>query len=209
MKKILPLLLLSISHLTQADNGLDDNFFVAYQVAQSSNLPQIVHKHILSEEMLERIAIETLKEIDETSIIEKYRNDAELKKKINDALLSYLNSSIATNIYDDTATKIYDENYTLEELKAQYQINKSPLGQNFLEKNLKVNQKMQEALVLIKEKYSATSLQEKLQIGTQQILNRLIPPIDENSEISSMQKKIENKQEIKLINPFENQIVDK
>lgn len=193
MRKIfLAISLPLLSTIVAANTENENKFFVAYQVAQSSNLPQTIHRYVVSEDILDQIAIESLKQIGTHELIAKYKDDQIFRNKIRNAIKEYLDSRQVANLYDDAATKIYNQIYSLEELKAQYHVNRSIQGQKFLSDNLQVNQKMQQALVEINNKYDNANFQQKLELGVQKSLQKLLPVVEENDNIEQRSSKIDN-----------------
>ncbi|OUY08263.1 hypothetical protein [Acinetobacter populi] len=193
MRKIfLAISLPFLSSIVAANTENENKFFVAYQVAQSSNLPQTIHRYVVSEDILDQIAIESLKQIGTQELIAKYKDDQIFRNKIKSAVKEYLDSRQVANLYDDAATKIYNQIYSLEELKAQYHLNRSIQGQKFLSDNLQVNQKMQQALAEINNKYDNANFQQKLELGVQKSLQKLLPVVEENDNIEQQSNKIDN-----------------
>lgn len=140
-------------------NDENDKYFIAYNVSQTSKLSDILKKQMQSAVMLDQIAVETLKKIGQTQLAEQYYHRPDLQTKLRPLVQQFISSKSGSELFDEASTQLFSTIYSIEELKALYQNNKSVEGQKFINVSMGVDLSTQNYINnLYKQKFDKTSL---------------------------------------------------
>ncbi len=142
-------------------NDENDKYFIAYNASQTSRLPDVLKKQMQSDVILDQIAVEALKKIGETQLAEEYYHRPDLQNKLRPLVQNFIVSKSGSELFDEASTQLFSTIYSVEELKALYQNNKSVEGQKFINASMGVDLSTQDYINhLYKQKFDQTSLDQ-------------------------------------------------
>ena len=156
---------------TPASYAEDANevYFIAYNASQANKLPEVLKKQMQSTVMLDQIAVDTLKKMGQMQLAAEYYNRPDLQNKLKPLVQNYITSKNGTALFDDAGTKLFSTIYTVDELKALYQNNKSTEGQKFLNASIGVDLATQEFInTSYKQKFDQQSV-DQLEVDIEKI----------------------------------------
>ena len=156
---------------TTASYAEDANevYFIAYNASQANKLPEVLKKQMQSTVMLDQIAVDTLKKMGQMQLSAEYYNRPDLQNKLRPLVQNYITSKNGTALFDDAGTKLFSTIYTVDELKALYQNNKSTEGQKFLNASIDVDLATQEFInTSYKQKFDQQSV-DQLEVDIEKI----------------------------------------
>ena len=150
----------------------NDKFFIAYNAAQTSKLPEVLKKRMQSTTNLDNIAVEVLNKMGKVQLAQQYYNRPDLQNKLRPLVQNAITSRAGTELIDDASTKLYSTLYSSDELKAIYQNNKLPEGQNFIQANMQVDLSVQDFINrAYKQKFDKSAI-DQLELNIQNVYKK-------------------------------------